>query len=65
MRLEGTRTIKSAFSNLYTVLTEEQKKTASELLGPHMGLGMMEMMAGPMQPGQMPGTMQRAPGEKR
>jgi hypothetical protein len=54
-RLEGTQAIKSAFTNLYALLTEEQRKTASELLGPHMGLGTMEMMAGQMQPGQMPG----------
>jgi hypothetical protein len=64
-RLEGTRAIKSAFTKMYAVLSDEQKKTASELLGPHMGLGMMEMMAGQMQPGQMPGMMQRALGGKR
>jgi hypothetical protein len=64
-RLEGTRAIKSAFTNLDGVLTEEQRKTASELLGPQMGLGMVEMMPGQMQPGQMPGMMQHAPGGKR
>jgi hypothetical protein len=64
-RFEGTRAIQSAFTNLYAVLSEERKETASELLGPHMGLGMMEMMAGQMQPGQMPGMMQRTPGGKR
>jgi hypothetical protein len=64
-RLEGTRAIKSAFTNLYTVLTEDQRKTASELLSPHMGLEMIDMMAGQTQPGQIPGMMQRAPGGKR
>jgi hypothetical protein len=38
-RLEGTRVIKSAFTNLDGVLSDEQKKTANELLGPHMGMG--------------------------
>jgi hypothetical protein len=64
-RLEGTRAIKSAFTNLHAVLTEDQRKTATELLGPHMGLGMMEMMAGQMQPGQMPTMMQRLMGRRR
>jgi hypothetical protein len=67
-RLEGTRTIKSAFTNLYGVLSDEQKKTANELLGPHMGMGMMPMMAGQMTPGQMqPGQMpmQRPPAGNR
>jgi hypothetical protein len=67
-RLEGTRAIKSAFMNLDGVLSDEQKKTANELLGPHMGMGMMPMMArqmtpGQMQPGQMP--MQRPPAGNR
>jgi LTXXQ motif family protein len=52
-RLEGTRAIKSAFTNLYGTLSDDQKKTANELLAPHMGLEMMAMM-----PGQMPGQMQ-------
>jgi hypothetical protein len=52
-RLEGTRAIKSAFTNFYGALTDDQKKTANELLGPQMGLGMMAMMAGQMGPGQM------------
>jgi hypothetical protein len=63
-RLEGTRVIKSAFTNLYGVLSDDQKQTANELLGPHMGIGMMGMMAGQMQmgPGQM-GTGQMQPGQ--
>jgi hypothetical protein len=55
-RLEGTRAIKSALTNLVGTFSDEQKKTADELLAPHMG--MMAMMSG-MQPGQMgPGQMQ-------
>jgi hypothetical protein len=56
-RLEGIRAIKAAFANLYGTLSEDQKKTAGELLGPHMGMtGMMrgQMPPGPMQPGQTP-----------
>jgi hypothetical protein len=55
-RLEGTRAIKSALTNLVGTLSDEQKKTADELLAPHMG--MMAMMSA-MQSGQMgPGQMQ-------
>lgn len=50
-RLEGTRALKSAVTNLYGTLSEDQKKTANELLGPQMG-----MMA--MMPGQGPGQIQ-------
>lgn len=46
-RLEGTRAIKSALTNLMGVLSDDQKKAADELLAPHMG--MMAMM----QPGRM------------
>ena len=57
-RLDGTRTIKVAFANLSAALSDDQKKTANELLAPHMGMGMMTMMQGSMQPGQMqPGQM--------
>lgn len=62
-RLEGIRTIKSAFTKLSETLSDDQKKTANELLAPHMGMGMMAMMpaqmpAGQMQPGRMqPGQM--------
>ena len=58
-RLEGTRTMKSAFAKLNETLSDEQKKSANDLLGPHMGMGMMAMMRSQMQPGQMePGQMQ-------
>ncbi|MGX1167012.1 hypothetical protein AB7M16_003278 [Bradyrhizobium sp. USDA 372] len=42
-RLEGTRAMKLALTNLAGTFSEEQKKTADELLAPHMG--MMPMMA--------------------
>jgi hypothetical protein len=51
-RLEGTRAIKSALTNLVGTLSDDQKKTADELLAPHVGVDMMATMAG-MQPGQM------------
>ena len=58
-RLEGTRTIRSAFTKLHDSLSDDQKKSANELLAPHMGMGMMAMMPAQMQPGQMgPGQMQ-------
>jgi LTXXQ motif family protein len=59
-RLEGTRAIKSALTNLVGTLSDEQKKTADELLAPHMGMGAMAraMQSGQMGPGQMqPGAM--------
>jgi len=59
-RLEGTRAIKSALTNLVGTLSDDQKKTADELLAPHMGMGMMARMTG-MQPGQM-GSGQMQPG---
>ncbi len=48
-RLEGVRAMKSTFTGLYAVLSDDQKKTADEILVPHMG--MMPMMSG-MQPQQ-------------
>ena len=67
-RLEGTRAIKSALTSLVGTLSDDQKKTADELLAPHVGMDMMAMMAG-LVPGQMgsgqmqPGTMTQ--GQKR
>jgi hypothetical protein len=57
-RLDSTRAIKAAFISLYGALSDEQKKTADELLAPHMGMGMMsmtlrQMPAQMMQPGLM------------
>jgi hypothetical protein len=57
-RLEGTRAMKSAFIKLDETLSDDQKKTANDLLAPHMGMGMMAMMPSQMQPGQnQPGQM--------
>jgi hypothetical protein len=42
-RLEGTRAMKSALTNLVSTFTDEQKKTADDLLAPQMG--MMPMMS--------------------
>ena len=52
-RLEGTRALKSAVTTLYGTLSDDQKKTANELLAPQTEMGMMAMM-----PGQAPGQMQ-------
>ena len=66
-RLETTRTIKSAFTSLYGTLSDDQKKMATELLAPHMGvgMGMMSMMAGQMPAAQMmqPGQMMTQRGQ--
>ncbi|WP_296706003.1 Spy/CpxP family protein refolding chaperone [Rhodoblastus sp.] len=55
-RLDGLRTIKAAVVPLYAALSDKQKKIADELLGPHMGMGMMAMTG--MSPGGMMGTGQ-------
>ena len=59
-RLDGTRTMKSTFAKLNEALSDDQKKTANDLLAPHMGMEAMAMM--PAQPspeqkeqGRMPG----------
>ena len=63
-RLEGTRTMKSNFIKLNEILSDDQKKAASDILPPHLGMEMMAMLPsqmepGAMQPGQMgPGKMQ-------
>src|SRR5262245_51418527 len=62
-RLEGTRALKSAVTNLYATLSEDQKKTANELLAPQTGMGMMAMMPG-QGPGQMMQPGQMRPGAK-
>jgi hypothetical protein len=59
-RLEGTRAIKSALTNIVGTFSDEQKKLADELLAPHMGMMAMmsAMKSGQMGPGQMqPGMM--------
>jgi hypothetical protein len=45
-RLEGIRAIRTAFTPLFSSFSDEQKKIAGDLLGPHLGLPMM--MSGPM-----------------
>jgi hypothetical protein len=50
-RLDGTRALKTAFTGLYRALSEEQKKTADEILAPHMGMGMGMMAMTPMGQG--------------
>ena len=62
-RLEGTRALKSAVTNLYGTLSEDQKKTANELLAPQLGMGMMAMMPG-QRPGQMMPPRQMQPGAR-
>jgi len=58
-RLEGIRAMKAAFVKLNETLSDDQRKTANDLLAPHMGMGMVAMMGAQMQPGQMgPGKMQ-------
>jgi LTXXQ motif family protein len=47
-RLEGTRALKTALTNLYGQLSSEQKTAADELLPPHMGIGMAPMAMMPM-----------------
>jgi hypothetical protein len=55
-RLEGIRTMKTGLSKLYESLSDDQKKSANELLAPHMG--MMAMMRAQMGPPQTnPGRM--------
>lgn len=59
-RLDGLRAMKSAFAKLNEVLSDDQKKTASDLLAPHMGMGMMAMApaqtpAEQKELGRMPG----------
>ena len=59
-RLDGTRAMKSAFGKLNEVLSDDQKKTANDLLTPHMGMGAMAMMPDHRSPeqkeqGRMPG----------
>lgn len=61
-RLEGTRAIKSALTNLVGTLSEDQKKAADELLAPHMGM-MATMRSGRMMgAGQMGPSPMQPPG---
>ena len=55
VRLESTRAMKSALTNLVSTFSDDQKKTADEILAPHMGMTAMmcAMQSGQMGPGQM------------
>jgi hypothetical protein len=60
-RLDGTRAMKSTFAKLDEALSDDQKKTANDLLAPHMGMEAMAMMPAQRSPeqkeqGRMPGT---------
>lgn len=50
-RLEGIKAMKASLAPLYEALTEEQRKTADELLASHMGLVGKGMMQGGMMQG--------------
>jgi LTXXQ motif family protein len=59
-RLDGTKAMKSAFVKLNEMLSDDQKKTADDLLAPHMGMGAIAMMPAQTQSeqkeqGRMPG----------
>ena len=59
-RLDGTRAMKSAFAKLNEALSDDQKKTANDLLAPHMGMEATAMMpaqrsAEQKEQGRMPG----------
>jgi gamma-glutamyl phosphate reductase len=45
-RLQGIQEVKAQLDPLYAALSDEQKKTANELLAPQMGMGMMAMGRG-------------------
>ena len=51
-RLDGTRAMKSTFAKLNEVLSDDQKKTANDLLAPHMGMEAMAMMPAQRSPEQ-------------
>jgi hypothetical protein len=44
-RLDGIRALKAPVAQLYAALSDEQKKTADQLLPPHLGMMPMAMMA--------------------
>ncbi|MBR1273509.1 Spy/CpxP family protein refolding chaperone [Bradyrhizobium sp. AUGA SZCCT0283] len=68
-RLDGTKAMKSAFVKLNEVLSDDQKKTANDLLAPHMGMAAMAMMPDQRSPeqkeqGRMPGMGSMGMGKK-
>jgi hypothetical protein len=58
-------TVSTALTNLVTALSDDQKKTADELLAPHIGMMAMmtAMQSGQMGPGQMQPGNQMQPGK--
>jgi hypothetical protein len=60
-RLDGIRAMKSAFAKLNETLSDDQKKTANDLLVPHMGMGMLAMMGSQIVPGKMQPSQMRMP----
>jgi hypothetical protein len=59
-RLDGTRAMKSAFAKLNEALSDDQKKTANDLLAPHLGMEAMAMVPAQLyseqkEQGRMPG----------
>jgi hypothetical protein len=68
-RLDGTRAMKSAFAKLDEALSDDQKKTANDLLAPHMGMEAMAMMPAQRsseqkEQGRMPGMGSMGMGKK-
>jgi LTXXQ motif family protein len=57
-RLDSVKALRAALAPLSETLSEDQRKTAEELLGPHMGMmGAGMMGTGMMQGGMMQGGM--------
>lgn len=67
-RLEGIRALKGAFAPLFAALSDDQKKTADELLSPYLGTSVTSG-SGKMGPGMMrsmqPASGKSAPGMGR
>lgn len=57
-RLDAIRAIKPALHGLYSVLSDDQKEAANDLLIPQLGLPHMAGMPGQMPLRQMPSAMQ-------
>lgn len=49
-RIEAIRVIKPALNSLFSVLSDDQKEAANDLLGPQIGVTHMMVMPGRMQP---------------
>lgn len=60
-KLEGVRALKAAFTPLFATLSDEQKKTAEQLIGPYFGVQAMEM-SGMSGMGMARGGMNRGAG---